>query len=70
MRRHGLLDAYLQTVESAVAGLQGACVESCLEEILIPVRANLRIRVCFANGRLVKVNEAVVVEADSLSHLD
>lgn len=64
------LAAYLQGVESTVAALCGADVESYVEELLTPGRANLRIRVRFANGRLLEVNEAVAVLAETLCHLD
>ncbi len=45
-------------------------MESYQEELLTPRRANLRIRVRFADGRLLEINEAVVVEGETLCHLD
>lgn len=70
MRPHSLLADYLQGVEAAVGTLRGIYVESYQEELLTPRRANLRIRVRFAEGRLLEINEAVVVEGDTLCHLD
>ena len=49
MRLLESLADYLQGVESSVAVLCGADVESYVEELLTPGRANLRIRVRFAN---------------------
>jgi hypothetical protein len=45
MRPHSRLADYLQGVEAALGALRGAYVESYREELLIPRRANLRIRV-------------------------
>lgn len=70
MRPHRQLWNYLQAVEAAVGLRRGAYVEIYLEELLTPRRANLRIRVRFDNGRLLEVNEAVVVDGDVLRHLD
>jgi hypothetical protein len=70
MRPHSRLADYLQGVEAALGVLRGVYVESYQEELLTPRRANLRIRVRFAGGRLLEINEAVVVEGDTLCHLD
>ena len=70
MRPHSRLADYLQGVEAALGALRGVYVESYQEELLTPRRANLRIRVRFANGRLLEINEAVVVEGETLCHLD
>jgi len=70
MRPHSRLADYLQGVDAALGVLRGVYVESYQEELLTPRRANLRIRVRFAGGRLLEINEAVVVEGDTLCHLD
>jgi hypothetical protein len=68
--RHKLLLEYSLAVEQAVEAMQGAHVEHYAEEILTPERANLRIRIRFANGCLLEVNEAAIVEADQLVPLN
>lgn len=68
MRLHDLLEAYLAALENALAGLP-AYAESYVEEILTAQRLNLRIRLRFDNGCLLAVNEAVIVEHDSLQTL-
>ena len=70
MKPHSLLAEYLKTVEAALGALHEAYVEHYLEELLTPVRANLRIRVRFENGRLLEINEAMVVDGTILKHLD
>lgn len=50
--------------------MTGAYTERYEEEILNPLRANLRIRIRFNSGRLLEVNEAVVIENKRLLHLD
>jgi hypothetical protein len=67
---HDRLSAYLERVEKAVAGCRDAYVERFEEEIVTPERANLRVRIRYRNGRLLEINEAVIVEAETLSHLD
>jgi hypothetical protein len=70
MKLHSRLERYLAGIGTALADLPGADVESYVEEVLTPTRANLRIRVRFADGQTLAINEAVVVIADSLAHLD
>jgi hypothetical protein len=70
MKPHSLLAEYLKTVEAVLGALREAYVEHYLEELLTPVRANLRIRVRFENGRLLEINEAMVVDGNVLKHLD
>jgi len=70
MRPHRRLADYLQGVEGALAALRGAYVESYLEELLTPARANLRIRIRFAHGRLLEINEALAMQSEVLCHLD
>ncbi|HYN77623.1 MAG TPA: DUF6516 family protein [Lamprocystis sp. (in: g-proteobacteria)] len=70
MRPHRQLGEYLQEVETALGALRGASVEYYLEELLTASRANLRVRLRFANDRFLEINEAVVVEGQVVRHLD
>lgn len=70
MKPHSLLAEYLQAVETSLGALHEAYVEYYLEELLTPVRANLRIRVRFENERLLEINEAMVIDGNVLTHLD
>ena len=70
MQLHSLLAEYLLTVETELSALREAYVEHYLEELLTPVRANLRIRVRFDSGRLLEINEAMMVDGNVLKHLD
>jgi hypothetical protein len=63
------LAQYLGNIENAVRGIQNANVERYEEEILSYDRINLRIRIRFASGYLLEMNEAVIVENGQLSHL-
>jgi len=56
------LAQYLSKVEIAVRGIENGHIERYEEEILSLDRANLRVRIRFANGSLLEMNEAVVVE--------
>ncbi|MFZ2447568.1 MAG: DUF6516 family protein [Syntrophobacteraceae bacterium] len=67
---HDLLRQYLEEVEFALLKIEDAYVEQYQEEILTPNRVNLRIRTRFFDGSLLELNEAVIVEADTLDHLD
>lgn len=64
--RHKLLADYLAEVEQALSKLSEAYIENYVEEVLTPERANLRIRVRFADSYMLEINEAVAVEADVL----
>ena len=64
--QHRLLADYLASIEHALSELSGAYIESYVEEILTSERANLRVRIRFADNRLLEINEAVAVEADAL----
>lgn len=68
MLLHSLLEHYLAKVEGAVTRLS-VYVESYVEDILTPERANLRIRLRFQNGCLLEISEAIVVENDALKTL-
>jgi hypothetical protein len=70
MKLHSQLAGYLTDVETALAALRDAYIESYVEEALTPRRANLRIRARFSNGGILAISEAVVVENDTLIHLD
>lgn len=67
---HDILRRYLEEAEIAIARIKDAYVEQYQEEILTPKRANLRVRVRFADGSLLELNEAVIVEANVIEHLD
>ena len=67
---HKLLTDYLANVEQAVDRCELAYVERYMEEILTPERINLRIRIRFAQGHLLAINEAVKVVDEQLVWLD
>jgi hypothetical protein len=54
---HEVLAQYLARVEQAILRCSTAYVERYTEEILTPRRANLRIRLRFAQGHVLEVNE-------------
>lgn len=66
---HEVLSRYLGDVAAAVRGLEGVYVERYEEEILAANRVNLWIRVRFPNGYLLELNEATIVEEESIRHL-
>jgi hypothetical protein len=68
--QHEALKNYLDAVEQAVLGCECIYVERYIEEILTPERVNLRIRLRFDNGYLLEIHEAVIMENQSLMHLD
>jgi len=63
------LAVYLQEIEAAIRGIADAHVEQYQEEVLGADRINLRIRVRFATGELLELNEAVVAEEGALRHM-
>jgi hypothetical protein len=67
---HEVLAQYLARVEQAILRCSTAYVERYTEEILTPQRANLRIRLRFAQGHVLEVNEAITVVEDNLVPLD
>jgi len=67
---HEILSDYLEKVTQAILQCSDAYVERYVEEILTPERVNLRIRLRFDQGHLLEINEAVVVEDNSLVSLD
>jgi hypothetical protein len=66
---HKLLSQYLADAETAIHELKSVYVEHYSEEILTPHRVNLRIRVRFASGHLLELNEAVIIEKGQINHL-
>lgn len=67
---HDMLKAYLAGVEQAILQCGNVYAERYVEEILTPVRANLRIRLRTSGGHLLEIHEAVVVADEQLVHLD
>jgi hypothetical protein len=67
---HDILSQYHGDIEDSIRRLERANVERYEEEILTSSLANLRIRVRFLSGHLLEVNEAIVIEADQIKHLD
>ena len=67
---HEVLVAYLEKVEQAILQCRNVYVERYVEEVLTPERINLRVRLRFEQGHLLEINEAVVVENNSLVPLD
>jgi hypothetical protein len=70
MTPHRLIEAHLNIVEQALDQMSGIRVDRYLEEALTPQRMNLRIRIRFANGNLLEVNEALQVESAILVWVD
>jgi hypothetical protein len=63
------LAKYLMEVESAIGKLDQAYIERYEEEHLTSERLNLRIRIRFESGHLLELNEAVLAELSSITHL-
>lgn len=66
---HSLLSQYLADVETAIKKLKSAYIEHYSEEILTPLRVNLRIRVRFVSRHLLEFNEAVIVKNNQINYL-
>ena len=67
---HKRLADYLSAIESAVQRLTDERdIERYEEEVLTPERVNLRLRLHFANGRLLEVSEALVATTGGLQTL-
>jgi hypothetical protein len=64
-----LLSQYLENVESAIRKLEDVYVERYEEEIVAADRVNLRIRVRFASGHMLELNEAVIGQQGRVTHL-
>ena len=67
---HEALAAYLARVEQAILRCRSSYVERYVEEVIAPERVNLRIRLRFEQGHLLEINEAAIVEDDTLVLLD
>lgn len=68
---HDVPKNYLAEVEQAILRCGNAYTERYVEEILTPVRANLRIRLRTSGGHyMLEIQEAAVVVDDRLVHLD
>ncbi|MDB9516591.1 DUF6516 family protein [Roseofilum reptotaenium CS-1145] len=67
---HESLSDYLDRVEQGIEQCLNVYVERYEEEILTPIRVNLRIRLRFNPGHLLEVNEAIVVTDSQLNFLD
>jgi len=68
MLREALVQ-YLEDIESAVRELNDVYVEHYEEEYLASDRVNLRIRIRFATGYLLELNEAAILEGENIKHL-
>lgn len=68
MLREALVQ-YLEDIESAVRELNDVYVEHYEEEYLASDRVNLRIRIRFATGYLLELNEAAILEGGNIKHL-
>jgi len=66
---HNILVQYLRNVENAVRGLPDSYVERYVEEHLTSNRVNLRIRIRFADGCLLELNESAIREDEDINHL-
>jgi hypothetical protein len=64
-----LLSEYLNAIESLIQKLKNVYVERYEEEIITDSRLNLRIRIRFKEGCLLELNEAIIVETDTIIHL-
>ncbi len=67
---HEALADYLGKIEQAILQCDNAYVEHYIEEIVTSERVNLRIRLRFEQGYLLEINEAIVVEGNTLVSLD
>ncbi|MCW5318269.1 hypothetical protein GTQ43_32420 [Nostoc sp. KVJ3] len=65
-----ILSDYLDQVEQAIVQCPNLYVERYEEEILTSLRANLRIRLRFAQTHLLEINEAIVITDNQLKFLD
>ena len=67
---HEALADYLEKIEQAILQCANAYVERYIEEVVTSERVNLRIRLRFEQGHLLEMNEALVVEGNTLVSLD
>jgi hypothetical protein len=66
---HDILARYLGDIERSIARIENAYVELYEEEIFSGDRANLRIRIRFAGGNLLEINEAAAVKEEEIHQL-
>lgn len=64
-----LLHEHLAQVRQAVSAFSGILVEEYWEQLLTATRANLRIRLRFADHSLLEISEALAVEGGSVTWL-
>jgi hypothetical protein len=64
-----ILSQYIEDVETAVRILEDVYIERFEVEILTFDRVNLRIRIRFAQGHLLELNEAIIAENESINSL-
>jgi hypothetical protein len=67
---HKLLEDYLKEIELALLALEPVYIERYTEEILTFNRVNLRLRIRWHSGYLLEINEAVIIENNTLTFLD
>lgn len=67
---HRALSDFLGCIEQEILRCEGIYVERYTEEILTSERVNLRIRIRSSSGKLLEVNEAIIVANNQLLTLD
>ncbi|MCK5720731.1 MAG: hypothetical protein KAH84_12400 [Thiomargarita sp.] len=67
---HNLLSQYLKKVEIVVIALENTHIEHYVEEILTEYRINLQIKIRFADGNLLELNEAIILELEQIEYLN
>ncbi len=70
MTPHRLIEKHLAAVEQALDQMPDIRVDRYLEEALTSERMNLRIRIRFADGNLLEVNEALEIQSQVLVWVD
>ena len=65
-----ILSNYLDSVGQEIAKCNKAYIENYDEEILSSSRVNLRLRLRFSQNHLLEINEAIIVQGNSLEFLD
>ena len=65
-----ILSNYLGRVEREIVRCNKAYIENYDEEVLSSSRVNLRLRLRFSQNHLLEINEAIIVQGNSLKFLD
>ncbi len=65
-----ILSDYLDRVEREIVRCNKAYIENYDEEVLSSSRVNLRLRLRFSQNHLLEINEAIIVQGNSLNFLD